>query len=168
MKTIVLVTIFSLLFVVGLSQDNHRFKYRKIEGFTNYIVTPIFDQSKSEGIKGMPSILDESYIEKFFADGIKEVLPKEKLNTLHLYSSFMASFNSNGEIIYCTFFIQEKDINILSETDLYNLYDKFKKSRIDTSKVKILPVEGSEDKLPDYAEIFGPLVPRGYNKSISK
>lgn len=146
----------------------HRFTYTKKEGFTNYIVTPRFNQSKSEGIKGMPSILDENYIENFFADRIKEVIQSEKPSALHFGSSFFVSFNSKGEIINCDFIIQEKDINILSETDLYNLYVKFKQSKIDTSKVKILPVEGSDGKLPDYAQLLGPLLPRGYNKTINK
>lgn len=160
MKTIVLITMASLLSIAVNSQIVQRFNYKLMPSGSTYTVTPVFDQFKIDGKKGLASFSNDCYVNNLFSIIIKEVLPKEKLSLLHFGNTYIITFNSNGEILYSWFLIKDEDKNVISENDLYNLYIKFKQIKIDMSKVKIIPGDPTEEKLSNYAEIFGPLIPK--------
>ena len=160
MKTIVLITMASLLSIAVNSQIVQRFNYKLMPSGSTYTVTPVFDQFKIDGKKGLASFSNDCYVNNLLSIIIKEVLPKEKLSLLHFGNTYIITFNSNGEILYSWFLIKDEDKNVISENDLYNLYIKFKQIKIDMSKVKIIPGDPTEEKLSNYAEIFGPLIPK--------
>lgn len=130
MKSIVLITFFCLILTSSFAQKGEKFKYQS-EQFGNLIVTPTFDHSKGQGKHGEANYSDLAYVNNLVYGVIKEVFPKEKLFKIHLNSSYLIYFNSKGEIINCTFILNPNDTSIISEDDLYNLYTKFKNTKVD-------------------------------------
>jgi len=155
-KTIVVITISSLLSITVNSQDTNRFDYKLLKSGRAYSVTPVFDQFKGEGKKGYASWPNDYCFNNLFNNIIKEVLSKEKLDSLHPRSFAVITVNSKGEIPYCHFVIYDKEKNAISERDLYNLYIRFKQIKLDMSKVKILGYYAEESY--DYADIMLPLI----------
>jgi len=96
-------------------------------------------------------------------------LTKEKIQKLHIGSSFTFFVNPHGDILYGYFILDYADVNIINENDLYNLYVEFKKFKIDTTRVSI-----SAERIPpyekdfDYAIMGGSLVPVKYREKFFK
>jgi hypothetical protein len=169
MKKILFISIGYLLFLTANAQSGKRFDFKPTK-FGTYQVTSVSDQVKGEGNRGQAFWLDDSYASGLFYDIIKEVLSKEKLQTMHLNSGYNITFNSNGEILKCIFLIDTMDMKIITEEDLNNLYLNFKKLKIDMTKVRIEALNyPSEVKVFDYTEVFGSLIPPDYRvKNLNK
>ena len=168
MKKIILISISCLISIVVNSQNGKKFDYEPSQ-FGSYLVSPVFDQTKGEGKLGQAFWSDNSYVTDLIYSIIKDVLSEEKLDSLHLGSGYIITFNSKGEILNCKFSIKYEDKNVISENDLYNLYIRFKKIKIDMSKVKIVSFfNHAEDKVLDYAEIFGSIIPLGNRDKFKK
>ena len=164
MKKILLIAAICLMTMAGNSQNRKKFNYEKNQ-FGAYVVTPIFDQSKGVGKRGVATLSDPSYLSDVFDNITKQVMTNEKVDSLYTEASFIITIGSNGDIINCRFSLHPKDMNVISDNDFYNLYVLFKKTKIDTSKVKI----GAPDAFPqnskyDYTMIGGTLIPKDLRK----
>jgi len=141
-KIMIIIIALKILIIPEISgQVKEKFKYERSpfsnHQFKAYTVTPIFDQTKMDGIVGLAEIKDQKYINEMFYNIIKKIIPDEKLKKLH-YGSYVKMFiNSRGEILYCWFLLDSLDINIINEDELYKLYNEFKNFKIDTSKVTV-------------------------------
>jgi hypothetical protein len=163
----ILIIITFILFPIELfSQTGKRFEY--INMGSSYLVTPIFDQTKPDGKQGRPIWTDDLYINKLFTNPIDEVLSKETRDSLHLSTTVLITFNSGGDILNCKFFISKKDSTLISEDDLFNLHDKYKKIKIDTSKIKIVPDYNTEWKEADYAVITAFLISKESREKFNR
>jgi len=71
--------------------------------------------------------------------------------------------NSRCEILYCWFYLDFLNINIINENELYNLYIELKNLKIDTSKIYIAAENIPPfEKACDYAIFGSSLVPFEY------
>jgi hypothetical protein len=149
----IILLLFHISSISTYSQVEKRFEYKRLSNFSN--VTPVFDQTKPEGTMGMPIGLREKYAVDLFTIPIKEIL-KNKRDSLSFGTGIYIILDRNGNIINCSFMINHKDSSIISEDDLYNLYLKFKNLKVDTTKIKIYPFNGTNFKRGDYARIVIP------------
>lgn len=163
MKKILMIIIISF-WVIGLNgQKVKRFDF-KPDSHGVYSVTPTSDQTKS-GENGVRVFwTDQHYINELFYKVIEEVLPVERLKSLHLNSVFIINFSLRGEALNCSFSINSKDLNKITEEELYSLYSKLKKIQIDMTKIKIAEdVPYNFDiKEADHFEIRGSFTPVAY------
>jgi hypothetical protein len=160
MKKILLIVAFFLVSIGVNSQNGKKFNYQKNK-FGAISVTPVFDQSKGAGKFGVAYCSDPSYLSDIFDNITKQVMTKEKADSLYTGASFIITINSTGDVIYCRFLFHPKDTNVISDNDFYKLYELFIKTKLDTSKVKI----GAPDSFPqdtkfDYTMISGTLIPK--------
>jgi hypothetical protein len=167
MKKILILIVLYLVSIGANSQNGKKFNYQK-NRFGAIVVTPIFDQSKGEGKMGEASCLDPSYLSDVFENITRQVMTKEKVDSLYTSASFVITISSNGDVINCRFLLHPKDTNVISDDDFYKLYELFKKTKIDTSKVKI----GAPDSFPqqtkvDYTIILGTLIPKDLGKRFN-
>lgn len=167
MKKILVILISSLLSFNLHSQTEKKFDYKLLKS-GNYVVTPLFNQTKGVGKGEMVSWSDENYFNNLFLSIIKEVLSKEKQDSLHLNTVYVITFNFKGEVLNCKFFINNLDKDVLSEKDLYSLYMRFMNLKIDMSKVKIGSNLSSDDKNFDYSEISGSLITKENRDKLNK
>ncbi len=162
MKRNIAFIFFYVVFTSGFGQNGKKFEYQTGQ-FGNLIVTPAFDKSKGEGKPGIANFSDQNYMNGLVYGVIKDVLSKEKLLKMHLNSGYIIYFNQNGEIINITFNLNPEDIDLFTQEDFYNLYSKFKNTKIDMNKVSIT---GGNDVPPgetyDYARLVGSIVPFEY------
>ena len=162
MKNILSAIFFCLTLISSNAQSGKKFEY-KATRFESIIVVPKFDQSKGQGKQGLAEFSDKDYANNLVYDIIKSILPKEKLLKVNLASGFSIYFSTTGDVINCSFGLNPQDTGLISDEDLFNLYTKFKKTKIDMNIVKIT---GGSDASPgekyDYASITGSLVPPEY------
>jgi hypothetical protein len=150
------------------SQNGKKFKYEKSQ-FSSYIVTPIFDQTKGSGKRGVASCSDPSYLSDVFDKITRQVMTKGKVDSLFANASFSITLSSNGDVLNCIFFLNGKDLNVISDNDFYKLYVLFKKAKIDTTKVKIgAPDSSTQNTKFDYTMIMGTLIPKDLRKKNSR
>lgn len=162
MKKILSIGMIMLLSMTVNAQLNRKFNY-ELARSGSYFVTPVFDQTKGIGNRGQATWTDENYANNLFYNVVKEVLPEEKILKLHLKSTFIIVFNSDGEILNSRFLIDSLDLKILTEEDLLSIVRKFKKLKIDMTKVRINSGSDiSDKKVFDYTEILGPIIPLEY------
>jgi hypothetical protein len=162
MKKVILNTLIFLVILKAGAQDLKRLDYKFTEsGYCD--VTSIKDSNKGEGNRGRIIWLDENYAKNVFYDIIKGVLPKDKLEKVNLGSFFRLYIKSNGDILNCSFSIDSNDLKILSEDDLFNLYNRFMKLKVDASKFRLETETYPADyTIFNYCEIFGSLLPVEY------
>lgn len=158
MKSIILTIMFCLLSAVAISQNNKRFNFKFNKEQNNYTVKPIFDQPVFKGKRGILNAGDQ-YLLNLFSKSVNEVFPKEKLSLLHKGNKYILNVNSDGEIFYGWFIINAEDLKVITEDDLYNLYNKFKQTKIDRSKIRILPGGYAYDKSLSYIDMVGNFTP---------
>ena len=168
MKTRILITLFCVLSIAGVSQDSSKFEFIKNKEYNSYTVTPNFESGKIEGKKGQASFLNDNYVNNLLFTIIEDVLNKEKINLLHFGSQLLITINSQGEVLRCKFLIKDIDLKVLTEDDFYNLYIKFKQLKLDTSVVKILPIDFNDSNQLRYAEILCPLIPKNFKKNLNE
>jgi hypothetical protein len=168
MKKTLLIIVACLVSLGVNSQNGKKFKYEKSQ-FGAYVVTPIFDQSKGEGKIGVASFSNPFYISDVFDKITKQVITKEKVDSLYSDASYYISLSSKGEIINCWFSLNGKDLNVISDDDFYKLYRLIKKTKIDMSIVKIgLPDSYTQDTTFDYTVITGTLIPKDLRNKFKK
>ncbi len=150
------------------SQNGKKFNYEK-NRFGMYAVTPIFDQSKGVGKKGVAYFSDPYYLKTLF-DGIgKKILTKEKIDSLYSEVSVTITLSSEGEVLNCRFLMNGKDMDVISDDDFYNLYLLFKQTKIDMSKVMIgSPDSSTQNSEFDYGIISGTLIPKEFRSVFKK
>jgi hypothetical protein len=149
------------------AQNLEMFEYTKHE--TGYIAVPKFDKAKPSGIEGRAVWSEEKYIHDLFNRTVGSALSRKKREQLHLGSSVMIAFDIRGEVINCKFFLAFEDKGILTEEELYAVYMKFKKVRINPYKVRIENNPEAEPGVPGFAVISGPLVSKeGREKRIKE
>ncbi|HVN58135.1 MAG TPA: hypothetical protein VMT63_07560 [Bacteroidales bacterium] len=124
------------------------------------LAVPKFDLMKPEGTQGIAVWKEDTYIHKLFNSVVKSVLPKKKRDMLHLNTAVLLAFTRRGEVINCKFLLNTDDRNILTEEELYKIYIKLKRIRINPYKVRIDPDPVAGGTSPDYAIISGPLISR--------
>ena len=164
MKKILLFVAFCLVSIGVNSQNGKKFNYQKNQ-FGAIVVTPIFDQSKGAGKMGVASFSDPSYLSDLFDNITRQVMTKEKVDSLYSDASFVITISSNGDVINCRFSLHPKDMNVISDNDFYKLYELFKKTKIDTSKVEIeAPDSFPQNTKFDYTMILGTLIPKDLRK----
>ena len=147
-----------------IPQDTTMFVFTKTES-GRYLVTPRLNKAKGEGNRGIPIIRDQYYTTSLLYNPIREVISKEKAEKLDRSSLFLITFNKEGEIINCIFFLHPNDISLITEKDLYNIYQGLMKQKIDTNKVKIgSGPDPTSVKEFDYTEMGGSLIPPEYRK----
>jgi hypothetical protein len=168
MKKISLIAVIFLVSIVVNSQNGKKFNYEKNQ-FGSYVVTPIFDQSKGVGKKGIASSSDPSYLSDVFDNITRQVMTEDKVDSLFTEASFIITISSTGDVINCRFSLNPKDIKVISDNDFYKLYILFKKIKIDTSKVKIVaPDAFPQDSKFDYAMISGTLIPKDLRNRFTR
>jgi hypothetical protein len=159
MKKVSLIIAICLVSIGVNSQTGKKFNY-EMNRFGTFNVTPIFDQSKGVGKIGLAFFTDRTYLSNLFDSIAKQVMTKEKVDSLYTEASFIITVGSNGDIINCRFSLHPRDLNVISDNDFYNLYVLFKKTKIDTSKVKIVAPDGfPQNSKYDYTIIGGTLIP---------
>lgn len=168
MKNLLITTLFFGVWFSLNAQNEKRFEFKPTQ-FGGMMITPTFDQSKGIGNQGFASWLDMNYSTELFDSILKNVFSDEKLKLLHVGSCFMVSFNTQGEVINCKFALEKRDTGVISEDELYNLYIKFKKTKIDMTKVKIDAGNNPTTvKSFDFTEVVGSFVPMEYRKQIQR
>lgn len=156
MRNIFLIIALSLVSLGIYSQNIKKFKYEK-NRFGAIVVTPNFDQPGYKGKIGTATFDDPYYLRNLFDKKIKGIVTKAKVDSLYKRASFIMVINSNGEILSCIFTINSKDINVFSDGDFFNLYTAIRKTKIDTTKFKIV---GTDQKSKaDYSFVPGTLIP---------
>ena len=154
-----------MLLLTTNAQDDKKLIYTLTESGI-YVVTPNFDQVKSDIDPCPVQFTDDNLANQLFYNVIKEVFNNEQLNSIRLSNTFSIDFNSKGEVLYCRFFIDKHDKTLISEDNLYNLYVKLKKLKIDMSKVEFIRPYSSY--ICDYGEYFGVLQPMEYRSKWLK
>ena len=164
-----LLIIVACLVSLGVNlQNRKKFNYEKSQ-FGAYVVTPIFDQSKGAGKRGVASSSDPYYLSDVFDKITKKVMTKGKVDSLYSEASFYITLTSNGDIINCWFSLNGKDLDVISDDDFYNLYLLFKQTKIDMSKVKIgAPDSFAQDTTFYYTMITGTLIPKEFRNKFKK
>ena len=158
-------TITFLVISLGLNaQPDRRFDYSK-SSFGSFIVKPLFDQSKPIGKEGRPTWTDQKYVDDLFYGPTDEVL-SGKRDSISIGTAWMIYFNLNGEITNCQFIINFKDTILITDDDLYKLYQKFKNIKIDMSKVKIVPDYNTNWTEADYGMIVGSMISKKAREKI--
>jgi len=162
-KIILTVTGF-LLITLANAQPERRFDYQ-LNPYGNYMVIPIFDTTEMKGQHGQCQFLDQEYVDSIWFSLIKSSIPDEKLQLIHLGSAVIFYINTKGEVLNTRFIVHEKDKDLITENELYDLYMKFRQLRLDTTKVIILDPQNKVMKLTSgYALISGSLQPIEYRK----
>ena len=148
---------------------------QKLEMFTytqhdeGDIAVPKFDMEKATGNEGIAVWTEDKYVHKLFNSIAKSVLSKNKRESLHLSTAVMVAFSRTGEVINCKFLLNRDDRKILTEEEMYKIYMKLKRIRINPYKVRIEPDPKAGGVMPDYAIISGSLIsPRGRKMIIGK
>lgn len=156
MKKLYLLTIFTLCLFSLKAQTNEKFSY-KISNSGNILITPNFDQSKSEGKRATIAFTDGAYFANKIYNEIRKVFSNDELTKIHKGSFYMIRISSTGDVLKCNFGINPDDKTIFTEDKLYQLYLNFKKMKFDMSKTRIL---GTIDTTFDYTDISGRILPR--------
>ena len=136
MKKILSILVAILLALTLKAQQGKEFKY-ELTLYGGYIVTLVKSKGIGEGSQGVAYISDQNYINNLIFGIIKETITKEKLEMMHARSFITIVIDSKGSIQNCWYSIDKNDIDVLSENDLLNLINNFKKATIDTNVVKI-------------------------------
>jgi hypothetical protein len=153
-----------LLITLANAQPERRFDYQ-LNPYGNYMVTPIFDTTEMEGQHGLCQFLDQAYVDSIWFSLIKSSIPDEKLQLINLGSAVVFYFNTKGEVLNAWFLVHEKDKDLITEDELYDIYIKLKQLRLDTTKIVILDAQNQPMKLTKgYALISGSLQPVEYRK----
>lgn len=144
------------------AQQEKRFDYQ-LSPFGNYMVTPLFDTTKMEGKHGLCQFPDQTYVDSTWFKLIKSSIPDEKLKLIHPGSAVIIFINTKGEVLNARFIVHEKDKELITEDELYNIYMKFRQLRLDTTKVIILDPQNQARRLTSgYATVVGSLKPVEY------
>jgi len=138
-------------------QNTKKFEYQKLST-GNYLVTPVFKQREPVGDLGLPYVFDQGYVNKLFSDLVLESITKEKRDSLHFDSMARITFDIMGEILSCEFIINAKDLNFLTEDDLFHIYNKLIQTKVDLTKVTIQPDKNIKAKTGDYAYLSCKLI----------
>lgn len=155
MKKLLLFIVSCLLAANTSAQGGSRFDFKKTQ-FGSYLVTPACGQSKVTGNPGQAIWSDKEYMNNLFSGVIREIIPEKDLRKIHLRTGFIVTFNNEGSVLACTFTVDTLDRELITEDYLFNIYNRFKKIKIDMSKVSIGPgTYPTENKVFDYARVFG-------------
>ncbi len=156
MRNISLIIVLSLVSIGIYSQNVKKFKYEK-NRFGAIFVTPNFDEPGYKGKIGTATFDNPYYLRNLFDEKIKGIVTKAKVDSLYTQATFIMVINSNGEILSCRFSVNSRDINVFSDDDFFNLYSAIRKTKIDTTKFKII---GTDQKSKaDYSFVPGTLIP---------
>jgi hypothetical protein len=134
----------------------------------SYLAIPVSDPKQPSGKQGRAIWSNDKYMDSLFTNPIKNVFPKIKHDSLHINTFFLVGLDTKGDIIYCKFFVNYRDTALITEDDLYNLYLRFKKIKVDMTLVKIVPDANTDWKYADYAEIFGSLMSKEARYKFNK
>ena len=155
MKTIYLFFLAFLLNLTTNAQEFKRFDCELISSSGNYSVTPNFDTTELKGNRGIYYFNDKDYGRNLFQNIVKEVFSPQILKTLPFGLLLLINFNLKGETVNCRFIIRSKDINLITDDDLYNLYIRFKGIKLDMTKLKLYEDFNNFDiKDADYFEMI--------------
>jgi hypothetical protein len=167
MHRILIITAFIIISLDLSGQQKKRFEYTRI-GYSSYLVSPVFDQTKLEGNMGMAIFLDQSYMDDLFNNAINLTISKGKRDSVSLNTVVRFAINQKGVVFYCQFFLNFKDTLLIKDEDLFNLYHLLKKIKIDMTKVRIDPYYPSDLKYADYAIISGSLISKESRYKLNK
>jgi len=166
MRNIILVTIYCSIILSANAQIEKRFDYKKTPSGV-YLVTSTFDNFKNDPKSLLKYQSDPIYVNSLISDLVKEVLTIEKIGKIHFSTGWIITFNSKGDVLSCKFSVNEEDRKTISEEDLYGLYIRFKKVKLDMTKIKIdsanNPLDGIET---GYCEMGGTLIPKEYRDKL--
>jgi hypothetical protein len=157
MPRILIITTLIIISLDLYGQQKKRFEYSPI-GYSSFLVSPVFDQTKLEGNMGLPIFLDQIYIDDLFNNVINGTISKGKRDSVSLNNVYRIAINQKGDVFYCQFLLNSKDTSLITDEDLFNLYLKLKKIKIDMTKVRIEPNWERELKYADYGIIMGSLI----------
>jgi hypothetical protein len=118
----------------------------------------MFKQKEPVGDLGLANVLDQEYATRLVSDLVLESITKEKRDSLHLDSKARITYDIFGEILSCEFIINAKDLTILTEDDLNRIYNNFRQTKVDLTKITIQPDKSIKSKTGDYAYLSCELV----------
>lgn len=91
-------------------------------------------------------------------------IPDEILKKGNLKSVFNLYIIPDGSIASVRFTIPERDLDIISEEELYQLHTNLMKIRLDPKKVILTPYEYSGVKECGYGVLSGLILPKEYRR----
>jgi hypothetical protein len=173
MQRSLLIAALMIMSLDAYSQQSKRFEYTHIKNSfytsSTYLVSPIFDQSKLEGKEGNMIFLDQAYnMNILFNNAIDLSISKDKRDSVSPGTIARFAINNKGEVIYCQFFLKFKDTLLITDEDLYNLYIKIKKIKLDITKFRIDPNYEYGLKYADYAIVMGGLITKESRDRLNK
>ncbi len=167
-RNILIFILFSVSFSL-YSQETGKFKFKP--STFGYYVSPTFEKEiKIENRrKAYFYVLDQAYYNDFFYDIIKKSMPREVLDSLTVSekgrSRAFFLMDSNGKIQYVSFSIRQQDRHLFTDDILLVLYQNFKKSKFDMSKIEIRSIDPAREieKGKTYYCTSGvPFIAKGY------
>lgn len=138
MKNVILTIIYCFVFLAVNAQDGIKFDVQKTD-MGVFLVKSTEEVAMTEGNIGKANVVDQKGVNDLIKSATKEVLTKEKLQTLHSASSYVLFVNPDGRVLNCIFNIDVNDINMFTDSDYLTIYNNLKKLVFSTDLVKIVP-----------------------------
>jgi len=151
-----------------MGQEGSYFSKKKIRNLYNFY-TPSFENNElviQKNHRGGIFLCDMDSMRVWTNNILKQVLAKEKINSLacipsaknpHSSSKAIIYFDDSGKIEYVMFGVNHQDSMIFTEDVLYKLYQTFKRTPVNMKNGKIEPLKTGLTPKDVYFSIVMPL-----------